>query len=98
MNNIGFFANSLVWSIALAILIVEIIRIVITVIKIKRKDNKGYWIEVSKDELLSDEYSDLPWYKCSECGEVQLVIIPRECKFCRKCGADMRGDINADND
>ena len=55
--------------------------------------HKGHWIGVSKDELPSDDYSNLScWCRCSECGEVQLVIIPRECKFCRNCGADMRGD------
>ena len=60
---------------------------------------KGHWIRVSKEELSSDDYLDLnlPWYKCSECGEIQLVVIPRECKFCRKCGADMREDTNDSN-
>ena len=37
MSDIRLYANSLVWSIAIAILIVEIICVVITVIKIKRR-------------------------------------------------------------
>ena len=35
--------------------------------------------------------------ECSECGEKYIVQYIEDEKFCRNCGADMRGDSDEDN-
>ena len=53
---------------------------------------KGHWIE-------KDGYDGDTYYDCSECGESWTTIDGTPwnngMKFCPNCGADMRGDTNA---
>lgn len=56
---------------------------------LKQKPKTGHWIKTA--------YGDC---RCSICNEIfpQLPICYFEPKYCCNCGADMRGDADADSD
>ena len=57
----------------------------------------GYWITEVKSDLRGDMWPTNP--KCSICGkEPRYSNTIYNYKFCPYCGADMRGDNNADSD
>ena len=56
----------------------------ITMTEMAEPSRKGHWIVLSSTDMY-----------CSECNEVEELNTKR--KYCSWCGADMRGDTDADS-
>lgn len=54
---------------------------------------KGEWI---RHDEIKNVYGGI-YIECSECGEKYVVQHIEDEKYCRNCGADMRGDFNEIN-
>lgn len=50
----------------------------------------GHWIPKFNGKFSGGAY----WYDCSECGHTVAGGILSGNKFCKNCGADMRGEQN----
>lgn len=56
---------------------------------------RGKWVQDWEHQRLIDDYDEIPYVKCSLCGQVEWYIDKERDttpNYCPNCGASMRGD------
>lgn len=61
-----------------------------------RENIKGEWIAIA-DEIGDFRIMNRRWIKCNQCNEQTMIRLDAPLpNFCPNCGADMRGEENAE--